>query len=119
MPTQVDSAVTEIQAALDVIRPQLEGMRDFSRLNLEHASGVVQQAITDFNRRDNLLEDALRALTALLSDGYPVMPTREVEQADFVDLKNQVDTITAAFAKFAAIKAADLGMQAGEPSFKE
>lgn len=118
MPTQVDSAVTEIQAALDVIRPQLEGMKDFSRLNLEHASGVVQQAIADFARRENLLTMALNALAALLSDGYPEMLVREVEQVDFVDLKNQVDTITAAFAKFAAIKAAALNPTGGEPEFK-
>ena len=120
MPTQVDSAIQEIQDALAVVSPQLEGLRDFSRLNLTQpeSPSVVQSAIVDFERRDHLLIAALNALTALNADNYPDLPNREIEQNVFNDLKEQVTTIEAAFAKFTPLHATNLNLETSQPEFK-
>lgn len=105
MPSAKLTAVhDELTAAQTVILPQIEGLHDFARLNLQPDTlTVVQAATIDFERRRDLIAAALAALDALSTDGYPEVPEREVIGAVYADLKDNVTTIEAAFTKFESI----------------
>lgn len=115
VPTAVHAARAEVTAALASIAPQLEGLLDFERLNLEQpANDAIELAIDDYRRRVQLLEALGHALDAVIDDRYPDLNVREIEPEAFNDLQNQADTIAAALAKFKAIQAATLGLTAGD-----
>jgi hypothetical protein len=111
MATEVDQARLEIDAALAVNSPQLEGLRDFSRLNLtEQSQEEVSRSIEEFARRNTLLLAAKEALAQLVHDGYPEVPVRELVDAVFVELRSNKDSIEAAFAKFSSNQARSLNL---------
>lgn len=113
-PTAAEAARAEIVVALKQHKPILEGLRDFARLNLRpETAAKVANAITDYERRQAHLEETERALTALLQDGYPDLPVREVEQDVFDDLQDQAESIDAALAKFTPEMAARLNLTRG------
>jgi hypothetical protein len=47
----------------------------------------VKQAIGDYNRRKNLLDEALLALKELQADGYPALPAQFADQTVIDELK--------------------------------
>lgn len=103
MATEVDQARAEIDEALEVNSPQLEGLRDFSRLNLTSQSlEQINISIEEYSRRNNLLLAAKDALSKLIHDGYPDVLTRELPDAVYVELKSNKESVEAAFAKFAS-----------------
>jgi len=112
--TQVDEALVEIQEKLDALAPQLEGLRDFERLNLiPEAHEIIRQAIGDYERRQQRLVGARSYLTELVDDGHPELPVRQIDRAAYADLLEQLTTIQAALAQFTAERAATLRTSAG------
>jgi len=121
MPSAIlNDFVAELKAARAVLVPQLEGLEDFNRLNIiEETRPVITVAIDDYKRRIALIDTAIAACDGLTNDAYPDMPVREVVENVFEDLKNNVDTINAAFTKFRAkAEAAAATIAAGNPSPK-
>lgn len=117
--TAVESAIKEIEDALAVIQPQLEGLRDFDRLNIDpDTHALVQTAIVDFDRRVQHLLSSKATLEALMTDNYPEVPVREIPQNSYRDLKANVDTILAAFGKFTPNEAANLKIISDSPEPK-
>lgn len=111
---------TELRAAKQTITPQIEGLHDLGVLNLlADSKPVIEQARTDYERRLLRINEALTQLDALEADHYPDMPTRNVLKEVYDDLQNNVDTISAAFAKFAPIEeAASAIITPGAPESK-
>lgn len=107
----------ELTEAKAVLEPQIEGLHDFARLNLKPETlTAVQNATTDFQRRLDLINAALAALGDLSADKYPQVPEREVIQAVFDDLQDNVTTIEAAFSKFEPLgEATQVIITAGTP----
>jgi len=98
---EFDNLKTELLAAKASIEPQIEGLHDFARLNIKpETMTVVNAAIVDFERRLGLIVAALAALDALENDKYPTLERLSVNDDVFEDLKDNVDTIEAAFKQF-------------------
>lgn len=98
----LENLQTELLEAKAVIEPQIEGLHDFDRLNIKaETKSIVGSAIIDFERRLKLIDEALVSLNNLVGDSYPNVPQRDVAEAVYTDLEDQVKTVTAAFAKFA------------------
>lgn len=118
MPTPgtiVDEALAEIVEALGEVEPLLEGLRDFARLNiLPETLAVVNDAITEHERRVNLLTTSKGALEALLADGYPLLPVHEISQAAYADMSDNHTSIDTAFGHFSPNTANALRLSAGE-----
>lgn len=113
MATAVDNAIVEVQASLDALAPQHEGLRDFLKLNIDESVRPDVQAELDlYDKRVNLLNGALQAMRALVGDGYPAIPVREVTGTGFTSLQDQLTTITAALAKFTS-DAGSLNLKGG------
>lgn len=93
----------ELLAAKAELVPQIEGLHDFARLNLhEDTQQRIQEATREYERRLGLIDTTLETLNNLSGDNYPEMPIREVLHDVFSDLQDNVNTIQAAFGKFAA-----------------
>jgi hypothetical protein len=115
MPTEVDGALVEVQAKLDELAPQLEGLRDFDRLDLDpDTREIIRTAIHDYMRRQDRLTAARDNLQWLVDDAYPDLPVRQIDGPAYADLLEQLATIQAALAKFSAGEpAASLSTSAG------
>lgn len=112
--TDVDAALLEITGALATLEPQLEGLRDYQRLNLhDDTRAIIESAIVDYARRETLLFGSRNALDQLRDDGYPSLEVREVAQAVYADLAENKATVDAALAQFAPLTAATLRTTAG------
>lgn len=113
--TAVDTAIDELVDALNVISPQLEGLLDFERLNIEsEARAVVQDAIADYAKRVELLQAAIAALVNLNRNAYPGMPVREISPVAYADLFTNTSTVEAALKQFSPLVAGELSLFAGE-----
>lgn len=66
----------------------------------EEAKEEVKQAIVDYNRRKNLLDEALFSLKELQADGYPALPAQFADQTIIDELKK--------LASFAVISANEM-----------
>lgn len=116
----VDNAVDEIDQALLDLAPKHEGLRDFSRLNLNpDTHDEVARAITQYDERVAALQKALIALKELQRDGHPAMDVREVEASVFDDLAEQKRTIDAAMSQFSNSSPKSLGLSSGAAEPKE
>lgn len=115
----VNDAVTEAQGRLDAFGPVREGLADYARLNiLPHTLEEIQAALVRYDRRIMLLHSFIVAAEALIDDGYPDLAVREIDAAALTDLQNQLDTITAARARFASNAASSVTLTAGAPEAK-
>jgi hypothetical protein len=101
MATQVPAVIDELNAALAVLAPILEGDRDYESLNIKDSTKTdVTKVQTANQKRNDLLKAAVDALTALVSDGYPDRPVTIIPAADFADLQDQINTLQAAIKDF-------------------
>jgi hypothetical protein len=109
----------ELDVAISSIEPQIEGLEDFGRLNIqEEARAQITEVHGDFKRRLEKLKTAVAALEDLEEDGYPDLSNREVTEAIYGDLKEQTETLAAALGKFDIGKATDLGVTLDSPQLK-
>jgi hypothetical protein len=120
----VTAAIAEIDAQLVAVAPKLEGLRDYERLNIQEGTRrEVNDAIGDYVRRvdllnaakasyQTLLDTAVAQSKALVEDGAPDLPVRQISAGAIADLQDQLDTITAARALFEA-QASGLNPSAG------
>jgi hypothetical protein len=93
--------IDELEDALLDLVPRLEGLRDYSRLNLDPAAQAeVQPLLADYVDREAKLNAALQSLQALQGDGYPGVLTRQVSEAVHNDLRVNRETIATAFDLF-------------------
>jgi len=121
MATSVDAALQEIVASLAVLSPQLEGLRDFQRLNLKaETRREIETSLAAYARREQLLVSAQSALEGLLGDGFPEMAVRALDEAAYLDLVANAGTIEAALKQFSAADQAtvELITTAGPPEPK-
>jgi hypothetical protein len=116
MATKVEDALVELEAALAVVMPMLEGLNDYNRLNIHDDSRVVVgDALNYYQTRVTLLQQAIAALEALLQHGYPELQKFEVSESILLDLQEQQTTITAALGQFGAKAPATLKVTVGTP----
>lgn len=109
----------ELTEAVNDIEPRIEGLKDFARLNLlPKTAPVVDATLKAYQRRLDALNRVLREIGQLEADAYPGLPTVEVEADVYTDLKSNVDTIAAAFAKFATASAEVVTIVPGVPEQK-
>jgi hypothetical protein len=98
----VDEALAEVEGLLPAWRLQREGLEDFSRLNLEpKTSAAVDRMRQALDVRLALCTAALDALRSLVANGYPGLPTADVDVQTVADLQAQIASLTAALARFA------------------
>jgi len=98
----------EIEAALDVIGPQIDGLRDLSRI--EASEGFIIAVTEQYNEhvhRESLLTDVVQALdavneamAALEADGYPATHTVDADATILAEKDKQQAEIAAAFSLF-------------------
>ena len=114
--TAVERAIEEIDASLAELEPELEGFRDYASLNIKpETKSQVQELIAQYERRVKMLHEAKDDLLALMSDGHPVIPIKEVSDAVYADMAENAATIEAALSKVsAAAKASKLALTAGK-----
>jgi hypothetical protein len=105
----LDDLKIELLGVKTVMEPELEGFKDFARLNINpDTAAAISTADADFTRRLKLINEVITALDALKADGYPTLDTRSVSSKVYDDLKANATTIEAALAMFAdneAVKA--------------
>lgn len=119
MASAVETAIQEIDAALAAMAPIHEGLRDYSKLNIQTDTlAAVNGAISQYDHRKSLLEQAKARCEALVADGYPVLDIADVTESVKKDLEAQAASITAALAEFDLDEAATLVIVPGSPSDK-
>ncbi len=117
----------EIGAAIDVIGPQIDGLRDMTRI--EASDAFVSMAMDEYNamvHRESLLWGVMKALdavqvalAALEGDGYPAVNKVPVPANIMEDVRRQKAESDAAYALFEAeAAAANLAVSLGAPSTK-
>jgi len=75
----------------------MEGLDDSSHLDiLSETSASVRDATEAYQRRDQLLTDAIRAIEALIADGYPAAPKVQFSVVVVNDLVEQSRTVKVA-----------------------
>lgn len=119
MPTAVEAALTEIDAALATLAPRHEGLRDLARLNLQpEALREVRVSLDQYDRRVRVLTAAQAPLQALLVDGYPELAPRAIGDAAVQDIQDNLDTIAAARQQFVSNAPTALHLGAGPTEHK-
>lgn len=114
MATSAEQTLAEITERLSVFTPELEGLHDYARLNLQDPTmREVLVSIELYERRVSFLKAAQAALLALMADGHPDMVARQISPAALADLQNNLDTISAARLKFGSNSATNLTMVSG------
>lgn len=118
--TAVENAIAEIAALLAQFAPEHEGLRDYTRLNLQpDTQAEVAVSLANYDRRVGLLETAKAACEALMADGHPDLPVREIPASTFADIDANYNTVVAAYARFApAPEAAVISVVPGTPEDK-
>ena len=115
MATQVEAALDELREALAALAPQLEGLRDYAKLELTSATAKeVATGIKEYDRRNKLMNAAVDALTVLMNDGYPDMAIRQVTGDVLAELEGNALTIAAALSRFESNQATSLGPTIGK-----
>lgn len=111
----VQELLTELKLARAVLEPQIEGLKDYQRLNIQPDTKTkVDETLARFEQRAKLINEAIAALEKLDADAYPDVPVVSVVDAVFDDLRMQKATIGAAFDLFSA-QAETLGVKVGAP----
>jgi len=118
----------EIEAALDAIFPQIEGLIDLQGIN---ASPEFKTLVTDqlnaHKHRESLLIGVANSLDAVVAardalgaDGYPNTDPVPVDALLFAEMEKQRAEVEAAFALFTATAPASrLTVSLGEPAPKK
>ena len=111
---------TELDAALAVLGPQINGFTDLLAISLsEPTHSAVQAEQTDHERRRDLCNAVLASLDALEADHYPDMPKHDLVASSLSELQEQSANIAAALAEFeAAPVASAINVALGSPSAK-
>lgn len=100
----------ELQAALAVVLPQINGLQTLARTELtEAARPLVESAITGRSHRRDLIVAALAArdgyiaaLDALETDGYPALPKIQILGSVFQELQEDKGEVIAGVGVFEA-----------------
>lgn len=112
----LDALQTEIDAALAVLAPIIEGLQDYARLNIKpETMTAVTEALKLYQDRQKVLTIAQKALAGLEDNGYPDLPAQEVSALVYDDLRDQEATIEAALAKFKTEEAVTVVITPGKP----
>jgi hypothetical protein len=107
----LDMFLAELHVLKAQWEPELEGFRDFARLDIEPSSLVlVQERIALYERRLALVDAELARMEDLIEDGYPLIPPFEVPTSVQVDLAAQLLTQQEAFQTVVGIAEAVRGV---------
>lgn len=117
--SKVDEAIAEIDAALAVMAPRIEGFEDYLRLNiLDPTRPFVVKAHEDYLDRQSKLLAARATLVTVVDDGHPALPPYEVPAGALADLLANRDTILEALTQFVPETAQTLNPVVGQPELK-
>ncbi len=118
----------ELLAALDVLEPQIGGLRDLAEASIsEDLRADIGSQILARERRRGLIQAVLGALDqviaeieALAADGYPALPGMELPESEYEELQGELGDLLAAIAIFQRpAMAATVSIELGEPTDKE
>lgn len=91
----------EMTAAQATLIPIIEGLEDFNRLDIKpETKAIVTAFLAEAKKRQTLLTNAQASLDSLVTDNYPNLDVRVVNEAVYADLAAQKTTIDAALGKF-------------------
>ena len=114
----LNAAISELDAALTVMDPPIEGLSNI-------AAGVLTEATMSFvladlsrrTRRRALCRAAVSALHAVVDDGFPEMPATSVPVAAVNELQTELQTISLAISQFIPL-ASMIRISLGDPETK-
>lgn len=128
MPDDINAELRlELEAALDVLDPQLRGLDDLTRVSItDPLLAEVRAQLTYRRHRSALIHTVLSemdqvnaAMAALEADGYPELPDETLEPAKFAELQGQNADLDAAVGVFSAeTPASNLNVDLGEVAQK-
>jgi hypothetical protein len=96
-----DAYRAELDAMLSVLVLPLEGLHYDDRLApAGEVSEEIDGDITQYERRQRLIQTVLAAMDALDADGYPEMPIEELPPSIYDVLEHQAEAILAALGRF-------------------
>jgi predicted flavoprotein YhiN len=106
----IDNLAEETAATILPVAAAVEGLKDYQSVNLHPDSQAeVGARLADYQRRRDLLEtlrkvlaSARAAIEAVLADGHPEVPQREVSDKVLADLDENLSTMTVARGGFRA-----------------
>jgi len=101
--TAVDTALTEVLAALDTLAPEVVGARALASLDqtlAPEARASDAELLGLLTRRQAKLEAARDALAALVSDGYPTVPLEDATAPVLAELDQAIAAMVAARTRF-------------------
>lgn len=116
----------ELNAALDVLAPQIRGMHDLLAVSIsDQLRAEISTVVANRERRRDLiqavlndLDAALRERTALEDDGYPSLPNVSIVNSQFSELQGEAADLQAAvgvFGQEASRLSVGLGAAADKP----
>ena len=98
---EIVKLLKELLAVYAAVNPLVEGLNDYTRLNiLQVSKPEVSALLTKMTHRRDLLDAAAKALQALVEDGYPELPSAAVSGEIYADLAEQTRTLSLAFKQF-------------------
>lgn len=114
---------TELEAALDVLEPQIRGLHDLAAVSISRdLKAAIDREVAARERRRNLIraeiaemDQANTAHDKLLADGYPNLNVVALEPALFDELQGENADLDAATAIFDTDRAATLTMTFSNP----
>lgn len=97
----MDALLEELKSAAERLRTLLEGYADLLRLDLEVATRSAVRAHNEAtSRRFAFLADAIAGLEALVADGHPELPCKEVSLDIRDDMTGTLSSLTLALNEF-------------------
>jgi hypothetical protein len=104
MPTTAETAFrTELNAALDVISPQLRGLKDIAAQQISaDLMSDVQSQTTERQMREDAINAVLAAMDLLDANGYPDLPGAVIQGSLFAELQEHISDVASAAVVFQA-----------------
>lgn len=114
MATEVEKSVDEVSADMKAQTRKLDGLNELELIGLpSSAQSYVATLSAAYERRDLLEQAFVAAGQALLADGYPGIPTIDMDGKAFSVLLDKVANINAVMPEFHTTVLTSLGSEVG------
>jgi len=109
-PVDFTAYRAELQAALSVLGPQIEGLGALAKANLSQpAIQAVSAQLLSRRNRLRLIQNVIgaidvlsAAMAALTNDGYPALPTIPIQETLFEEIMREIDAMISAIEIFSS-----------------
>lgn len=96
-----DALLADLNTQLTVLGPEIQGLNDFISMSVSaDLKAELDSVLTARMLRQSLIQTVIADLTALLADGYPLLPAIIVPESLFSELQEQNTALAAALAMF-------------------